>query len=95
MFALDRIQPLFHPIPDFPFQALVAAIASDIIGARSYRVRRRREITRLKAALRSLGDKRAFFEEQVEYYNQYLKQCLAHQVSTEEEKGGKKCMCLG
>ena len=62
-------------------QALVNSIAADIAGQRTYRTRRRREIFRLKRTLLSLEDKRAFFEEQVEAYNVYLKQCLAHQVN--------------
>lgn len=51
-------------------------IFQDIRNQRLYRQRRKQEMMRLRQTLRSLGSKRSFFEEQIDYYNQYVKTCL-------------------
>ena len=48
----------------------------DIRNQRLYRQRRKQEMLRLRATLKNLAAKRAFFQEQVDYYNQYVKTCL-------------------
>jgi len=48
----------------------------DIRNQRLYRHRRKQDMLRLKQTLKALAAKRSFFEEQVSYYNQYVKTCL-------------------
>ena len=43
---------------------------------RLYRQRRKQEMLRLRQTLKSLGSKRTFQEEQVDFYNKYVKTCL-------------------
>lgn len=38
-------------------------------------------MTKLKTTLKSLSQKRTFFEEQINYYNQYVKTCLDKQAA--------------
>jgi len=56
--------------------AITNSLAKDICNQRSYRTRRRREIFRLKKTVFDLEKKIEFHESQVDYYDQYLKQCL-------------------
>jgi hypothetical protein len=56
----------------------VASLAKDICNQRSYRSRRRREIFRLQKTILDLEKKIEFHGSQVDYYDQYLKQCLAN-----------------
>ena len=66
----------------FKFQdgcsAITTSLAKDICNQRSYRSRRGREIFRLKKTVLDLEKKIEFHESQVDYYDQYLKQCLAN-----------------
>ena len=48
----------------------------DIRNQRLYRHRRKQDMMRLKRTLQALAAKRSFYEEQVNYYNQYVKTCL-------------------
>lgn len=48
----------------------------DIRNQRIYRQNRKQEMMKLKATLKSLSSKRSFYEEQIDYYNQYVKTCL-------------------
>ena len=56
----------------------MTSLAKDICNQRSYRSRRRREIFRLRKTIGDLEKKIEFHESQVDYYDQYLKQCLAN-----------------
>ena len=56
----------------------MSSLAKDICSQRSYRSRRRREIFRLKKTTQDMERKIQFLESQVEYYDKYLKQCLAN-----------------
>ena len=58
------------------YQYLINSIVQDMRNQRLYRQRRKQEVVRLRQTLRSLAAKRSFFEEQVDYYNQYVKTCL-------------------
>ena len=58
--------------------ALVTSLARDICNQRSYRSRRRREIFKLQKTIQDLETKIGFHQSQVDYYDQYLKQCLAN-----------------
>jgi len=48
----------------------------DIRNQRLYRHRRKQDMMRLKRTLKALAAKRSFYEEQINYYNQYVKTCL-------------------
>lgn len=71
------------------YQFLVNSIVQDIRNQRLYRQRRKQEMVRLKVTLKNLSAKRSFFEEQVNYYNQYVKTCLDNQAA-KSKKPGKK-----
>ena len=72
-------------------KAIVVSIAKDIINRKKYRSRRRMEILRLQKTILSLETKSKFHEEQIEYYQEYLKQCLANlQSSAYRTRKGKK-----
>ncbi|XP_031561536.1 ras GTPase-activating-like protein IQGAP1 isoform X2 [Actinia tenebrosa] len=58
------------------YQDIVNAIAKDIRNQRRYRQRRRQERKKLKQTLESLQTKTHFYEEQIDYYNQYIRVCL-------------------
>ncbi|CAB4062325.1 unnamed protein product [Lepeophtheirus salmonis] len=63
-------------------KSLINSIIKSILNRRQYRLRRQREIFRLNLTLKSLKLKKKFLEEQVEYYDTYLKQCLKNLQSS-------------
>lgn len=48
----------------------------DIRNQRRHRQQRRRELLKLRQTLEGLDAKTLFYEEQIDYYNQYIKTCL-------------------
>ena len=58
--------------------ALITSLSRDICNQRSYRSRRRREIFKLHKTICNLETKIGFHQSQVDYYDQYLKQCLSN-----------------
>ena len=48
----------------------------DIRNQRRYRQRRKQDILKMKATMGALETKSQFYEEQIDYYNQYIKTCL-------------------
>lgn len=50
----------------------------DIRNQRRHRQRRKAELGKLQATLQGLDAKTAFYEEQGDYYGQYLRACLDH-----------------
>ncbi|KAL5004093.1 hypothetical protein ScPMuIL_017549 [Solemya velum] len=58
------------------YQDLVNLIAQDIRNQRRYRNSRKQELYRLRRTLEDLNKKRAFYESQIDYYNEYVKTCL-------------------
>ncbi|XP_013411467.1 ras GTPase-activating-like protein IQGAP1 [Lingula anatina] len=58
------------------YQAIINMIVQDIRNQRIYRQRRKQEMMRIKETLKALNTKRAFFEEQIDYYNKYVTTCL-------------------
>lgn len=71
------------------YQALVNMIARDIRNQRRYRQRRKQELTKLKQNMERLDQKAKFFEEQSDYYNQYIKSCL-QSLANKSKKAQKK-----
>ncbi|XP_027598229.2 ras GTPase-activating-like protein IQGAP3 [Pipra filicauda] len=58
------------------YQELIDALAKDIRNQRRHRQHRRAELLKLRQTLHSLDAKTLFYEEQIDYYNQYIKTCL-------------------
>ena len=52
------------------------ALVQDIRNQRRYRNNRKQELMRLRTTIKSLSDKRTFYESQIDYYNQYVKTCM-------------------
>ncbi|KAF6293016.1 IQ motif containing GTPase activating protein 3 [Rhinolophus ferrumequinum] len=77
------------------YQGLVDELAKDIRSQHRYRQRRKAELLRLQATLRGLDAKATFYEEQGDYYSQYLRACLGHLAPGSRNSGkGKKQPCL-
>ncbi|NWR81094.1 IQGA2 protein, partial [Centropus unirufus] len=58
------------------YQELIEELAKDIRNQRRYRQRRKGELLKLTQTLQGLNAKTLFYEEQIDYYNQYIKTCL-------------------
>ncbi|XP_066036852.1 ras GTPase-activating-like protein IQGAP2 isoform X2 [Chamaea fasciata] len=58
------------------YQEIINEIAKDIRNQRRYRHHRKAELVKLQQHLRALNSKTAFYEEQINYYNTYIKTCL-------------------
>uniref|UniRef100_A0A8C4SXS3 IQ motif containing GTPase activating protein 3 n=1 Tax=Erpetoichthys calabaricus TaxID=27687 RepID=A0A8C4SXS3_ERPCA len=58
------------------YTQLLNDISKDIRNQRRYRQRRQAELVKLRQTLQSLHAKSAFYGEQIDYYNQYIKTCL-------------------
>lgn len=85
---------------EMKFQEIINEIAKDIRNQRRHRQRRKAELVKLQQTLNALNSKTAFFEDQITYYNTYIKTCLDNltrknsrrsiKVDGKEEKGSKK-----
>ncbi|NWW62577.1 IQGA3 protein, partial [Ifrita kowaldi] len=69
------------------YQELVDELAKDIRNQRRHRQQRRRELLKLRQTLEGLDAKTLFYEEQIDYYNQYIKTCLDTLAAS------NKCAC--
>ncbi|XP_039945591.1 ras GTPase-activating-like protein IQGAP2 isoform X7 [Hirundo rustica] len=58
------------------YQEIINEIAKDIRNQRRYRHHRKAELVKLQQHLNALNSKTAFYEEQINYYNTYIKTCL-------------------
>ncbi|NWW86469.1 IQGA3 protein, partial [Rhynochetos jubatus] len=58
------------------YQELINELAKDILNQRRYRQHRKGELLKLRQTLEGLNAKTLFYEEQIDYYNQYIKTCL-------------------
>ncbi|XP_019663242.1 ras GTPase-activating-like protein IQGAP3 isoform X2 [Ailuropoda melanoleuca] len=73
------------------YQALVDGLAKDILNQRRQRQRRKAELGKLQATLQGLDAKTAFYQEQDDYYSQYIRTCLGHLGPRSRSSGkGKK-----
>uniref|UniRef100_A0A8C3NJF3 Uncharacterized protein n=1 Tax=Geospiza parvula TaxID=87175 RepID=A0A8C3NJF3_GEOPR len=79
------------------YQEIINEIAKDIRNQRRYRHHRKAELVKLQQTLNALNSKTAFYEEQINYYNTYIKTCLDNLTrrsikvdGKEEMKGSKK-----
>nr|XP_008101137.1 PREDICTED: ras GTPase-activating-like protein IQGAP2 [Anolis carolinensis] len=82
------------------YQDIINEIAKDIRNQRRYRQHRKAELVKLQQTLNALNSKKAFYEDQVNYYNTYIKTCLDNLTrknsrrsiklnGKQEEKGNK------
>ncbi|KAM5161709.1 ras GTPase-activating-like protein IQGAP3 [Callospermophilus lateralis] len=73
------------------YQGLVDELAKDIRNQRRHRQRRKAELVKLRATFQALSTKTAFYEEQGDYYSQYIRACLDHLApSNKSSRKGKK-----
>uniref|UniRef100_A0A8C4SZ75 IQ motif containing GTPase activating protein 2 n=1 Tax=Erpetoichthys calabaricus TaxID=27687 RepID=A0A8C4SZ75_ERPCA len=76
------------------YQEIINDISKDIRNQRRYRQRRKAECVKLQQTLSALNSKMEFYEEQINYYDTYIKTCLDNlnrKVDGKgEDKGNKK-----
>uniref|UniRef100_A0A673CGJ0 IQ motif containing GTPase activating protein 2 n=1 Tax=Sphaeramia orbicularis TaxID=375764 RepID=A0A673CGJ0_9TELE len=79
------------------YQDLINDISKDIRYQRRYRQRRKAELVKLQQTLTALNSKTAFYQDQMNYYDTYIKTCLDNLNrksikldSKGEDKGSKK-----
>uniref|UniRef100_A0A8C5R470 IQ motif containing GTPase activating protein 3 n=1 Tax=Leptobrachium leishanense TaxID=445787 RepID=A0A8C5R470_9ANUR len=73
---LRRLESLGLVSSDNDYQEMVNMIAKDIRNQRRYRQHRKAELVKLRQTMHRLHCKTAFHEEQIDFYNQYIKTCL-------------------
>ncbi|XP_043932308.1 ras GTPase-activating-like protein IQGAP1 [Protopterus annectens] len=78
---LKKLTEMGKVNPENRYQDLINDIAKDIRNQRRYRQRRKAELVKLQQTHQALSSKATFYEEQVDYYNQYIKTCLDNLAS--------------
>ncbi|XP_076143220.1 ras GTPase-activating-like protein IQGAP1 [Alosa pseudoharengus] len=73
---LQRLGELGKVHPENRYQDLINDIAKDIRNQRRYRQRRKAELVKLQQTNAALSSKTDFFNEQIDYYNRYIKTCM-------------------
>ncbi|XP_063295545.1 ras GTPase-activating-like protein IQGAP3 [Pelobates fuscus] len=73
---LRRLESLGLVSSDNDYQDIINMIAKDIRNQRRYRQHRKAELVKLRQTMQRLHCKTAFHEEQIDFYNQYIKTCL-------------------
>uniref|UniRef100_A0A8C4SYK8 IQ motif containing GTPase activating protein 3 n=1 Tax=Erpetoichthys calabaricus TaxID=27687 RepID=A0A8C4SYK8_ERPCA len=74
----------------YKFLLEVLPSSQDIRNQRRYRQRRQAELVKLRQTLQSLHAKSAFYGEQIDYYNQYIKTCLDNLTTNGKGKKEKR-----
>ncbi|NWH85210.1 IQGA3 protein, partial [Aegithalos caudatus] len=87
---LRRLQSLGLLDPANQYQELIDELAKDIRNQRRHRQQRRRELLKLRQTLEGLDAKTLFYEEQIDYYNQYIKTCLDNLAASNKVSGKSK-----
>ncbi|XP_057582766.1 ras GTPase-activating-like protein IQGAP3 isoform X5 [Hippopotamus amphibius kiboko] len=73
------------------YQGLVDELAKDICNQRRHRQRRKAELVKLQTTFQGLSAKTTFYEEQGDYYSQYIRACLDHLApGCKSSRKGKK-----
>ncbi|XP_065516178.1 ras GTPase-activating-like protein IQGAP3 [Lathamus discolor] len=72
------------------YQELINELAKDIRNQRRYRQHRKGELLKLRQTLQGLNAKTLFYEEQIDYYNQYIKTCLDNLAASTRVSGKNK-----
>uniref|UniRef100_G1P7P6 IQ motif containing GTPase activating protein 2 n=1 Tax=Myotis lucifugus TaxID=59463 RepID=G1P7P6_MYOLU len=73
---LRTLEQMGHMSSTNKYQDILNEIAKDIRNQRIYRKLRKAELAKLQQTLKALNEKAAFYEEQVNYYDTYIKTCL-------------------
>eukprot|EP00123_Amoebidium_parasiticum_P015328 comp22903_c0_seq1/m.36223 comp22903_c0_seq1/g.36223 ORF comp22903_c0_seq1/g.36223 comp22903_c0_seq1/m.36223 type:complete len:1356 (-) comp22903_c0_seq1:111-4178(-) len=74
------------------YQELLNAIAKDIQNQAVQRKQRKKEIEKLQATLASLREKHGYYDEQISYYQSYLKICMEKMNAGQKPKKPLKSM---
>ncbi|XP_073495595.1 ras GTPase-activating-like protein IQGAP3 [Phyllobates terribilis] len=72
------------------YQEMINTIAKDIRNQRRYRQHRKAELVKLRQTMQRLHCKTAFHEEQIDFYNQYIKTCLDNLPANQKPTGKNK-----
>ncbi|ESN91702.1 hypothetical protein HELRODRAFT_108462 [Helobdella robusta] len=91
---LDKLEKAGMVSKENAYQNIVQSILQDVRNQRLHRQRRKAEMARLRQTMKNLDQKRAFFEEQINYYNQYVKTCLSKQAAKARKKTSVKYSAL-
>uniref|UniRef100_A0A8C4XR40 IQ motif containing GTPase activating protein 3 n=1 Tax=Falco tinnunculus TaxID=100819 RepID=A0A8C4XR40_FALTI len=86
---LRRLESLGLVDSAHQYQELINELAKDICNQRRYRQHRRGELLKLRQTLQGLNAKTLFYEEQIDYYNQYIKTCLDNLAASTTKMSGK------
>lgn len=73
---LRTLEQTGHVSSKNKYQDILNAMAKDIRNQRIHRKLRKAELAKLQQTLNALNKKAAFFEEQINYYDTYIKTCL-------------------
>nr|XP_044614039.1 ras GTPase-activating-like protein IQGAP3 isoform X2 [Equus asinus] len=88
---LRRLESLGLVSASDGYQGLVDELAKDIRNQRRHRQRRKAELVKLQTTFQGLSAKTTFYEEQGDYYSQYIRACLGHLAPSSKSSGkGKK-----
>uniref|UniRef100_A0A8C8SIM1 IQ motif containing GTPase activating protein 3 n=1 Tax=Pelusios castaneus TaxID=367368 RepID=A0A8C8SIM1_9SAUR len=72
------------------YQEIINQMAKDICNQRRYRQQRKGELVKLQQTLHRLNSKTMFYEEQIDYYNQYIQTCLDNLTASSKLNGKSK-----
>ncbi|KAE8588354.1 hypothetical protein XENTR_v10022477 [Xenopus tropicalis] len=87
---LRRLESLGLVSSDNEYQEIINMIAKDIRNQRRYRQHRKAELVKLRQTMQRLHCKTAFHEEQIDFYNQYIKTCLDNLAANHKNSGKNK-----
>ncbi|XP_027554967.1 ras GTPase-activating-like protein IQGAP3 [Neopelma chrysocephalum] len=87
---LRRLESLGLVDSAHQYQELIDELAKDIRNQRRHRQHRRAELLKLRQTLHGLDAKTLFYEEQIDYYNQYIKTCLDNLAASNKVSGKNK-----
>ncbi|KFQ91122.1 Ras GTPase-activating-like IQGAP3, partial [Nipponia nippon] len=87
---LRRLESLGLVDSAHQYQELIKELAKDIRNQRRYRQHRKGELLKLRQTLQGLNAKTLFYEEQIDYYNQYIKTCLDNLAASNKVTGKNK-----
>uniref|UniRef100_A0A8C7TT59 IQ motif containing GTPase activating protein 1 n=1 Tax=Oncorhynchus mykiss TaxID=8022 RepID=A0A8C7TT59_ONCMY len=77
----DKIRSNLQRLAELGKVTLINDIAMDIRNQRRYRQRRKAELVKLQQTNAALNSKTAFYNVQIDYYNQYIKTCMDNLAS--------------
>ncbi|XP_075463816.1 ras GTPase-activating-like protein IQGAP3 isoform X1 [Ascaphus truei] len=75
---------------DNQYQEIINQIAKDIRNQRRYRQHRKSELVKLRQTMQRLHCKTGFYEEQIDFYSQYIKTCLDNLAANNKVTGKNK-----